>query len=324
MLDLSIIIVNWNTRDLLRNCLRSIYKKTEGINYEVIVVDNASKDESTKMVKDEFPQVKLIENKKNVGFAKGNNQGFSLARGKYILLLNPDTELIDNSLLKMVNFLDLNKDAGAVGPKFLYPDGTFQRYYARFPTFLSVMTRWFFPDKLAYRIKSTRSYLMLDDDFSRIMEIEHIAAACIMVRRCLFSEENLMDERFPIFFGDVDLSHRIYDKGFKIYFLPEAQIIHYGKKGGTEQGKMTFSLSAECFLSLTNYFYKYHGVIKATLLRVLFSLSFGIRSLEGVAENLVGIKDKEELKYEIRRFYTFLTKKSVFTDDLPEKEENIQ
>jgi len=319
MLDLSIIIVNWNTRDLLRNCLRSIYKKTEGIKYEVIVVDNASKDESTKMVKDEFPQVKLIENKKNVGFAKGNNQGFSLARGKYILLLNPDTELIDNSLLKMINFLDLNKDAGAVGPKFLYPDGTFQRYYARFPTFFPMITLWFFPKKLSYQLKYTRLHLMLDDDFSKIREMDHIAAACIMIRKDLFYNERLMDEKFPIFFGDVDLSHRIYDKGFKIYFLPQAQIIHYGKRGGTEQGKVSLALSAECFLSLVDYFYKYQGIMEAILLRIFFSLAFIMRTLIVSAGILLGMKKRRELKYELRRLYIFITRKSIFARNLPEK-----
>jgi len=324
MLDLSIVIVNWNTKDLLKSCLRSIYEKTKEIKYEIIVVDNASKDGSAKMIKEEFPEVKLIENKENVGFARGNNQGFFQSKGKYVLLLNPDTKLIDNSFLKMANYLDLNKEAGAVGPKFFYPDGTFQRYYARFPTFLSMITLWFPPKKVAYGLRPTRSFFMLDDDFSKVMEIDHIAAACVMVRRNLFLKENLMDEKFTIFFGDVDLSHRIYDKGFKIYFLPHAQIIHYGKKGGTEQGMISLSLSSECLLNLVDYFYKYQGAVKATLLKLLFFLGLAVKSLKVLVENLFGIKKKEELKYEVRRLYVFITRKSIFARNLPKNKENIQ
>jgi len=313
MFDLSIIIVNWNTKDLLRKCLHSIYDKTNGIKYEIIVIDNASKDGSARMVREEFPEVKLIENKENVGFAKGNNQGFLRAEGRYILLLNPDTELVDNSFLKMVNYMRLNKEAGAVAPKFLYPDGTFQRYYARFPTFLSMVTRWFLPRRLAFKLKPTRLYLMLDDDFSKIREIEQPAGACIMTRKSLFLNENLMDLKFPVFFNDVDLCRRIYKKGLKIFILPEACIVHYKAKGGSEQGKKSLYLSAEFFLSMVDYFFKYEGVLKASLLKILISLGFVVRSMKILIESLLGIKKKEDLKYEMRRLYIFLRKKYIFS-----------
>jgi len=314
--DLSIIIVNWNTRDLLRKCLKSIYDNTSKLNFQVFVIDNASRDGSAEMVKKAFPQTYLIRNKENLGFARGNNQGFSRAKGRYILLLNPDTEVVKDALLKMVKYLELNKRAGAVSGRFVYPDGTFQRYYRRFPTFFSLITTWFLPSSLAYRLKSTRAYLMLDDDFEKIIEVPQPAGACIMLRRDLFLNETFMDEQFPIFFGDVDLCRRIYKKGWKIFVLPEAEIVHHKGKGGLKQGKLSLSLSAEYFISMINYFARYQGVIKAKLLKIIFSLGFFLRILVFLMGVILKIKNREELGYEMIRLRLFLFQKCVFNRQL--------
>jgi len=134
MHNLSIIIVNWNTKDLLRNCLFSIYKERKSISLEIFVVDNASSDGSSEMVKREFPLVKLIRNKKNVGFARANNQAIKESKGKYILLLNTDTVILNGALDKMVKFMDTHSDVGVCGPKLLNEDGSLQAYYYAFPT----------------------------------------------------------------------------------------------------------------------------------------------------------------------------------------------
>ena len=312
MLDLSIIIVNWNTCDLLRNCLDSIYTKTRNISFEVFVVDNGSQDHSSEMVKKEFPQVKLIENQKNLGFARGNNQGFSSARGKYVLILNPDTEVINNALFTMVQYLESNENVGALGAKFFYPDGSFQRYYNRFPAFSSMVTRWFLPPRLACRLRPVRSYLMLDDDFDQEIEVEQPAGAGIMIRKKLFLEDNFMDERFPIYFGDVDLCRRIYDKELKIFVLPTAKIIHHRAKGGLAQGKLYLFLSVEYFSSMIKYFSKHHGYFMAGLLKILFSLAFMTRILLFLPGITTDTKRKNELKYELRKLYLFLTQRNIF------------
>ena len=311
-IDLSIIIVNWNTKELLKNCLRSIYRETKNVVFEVIVIDNASVDGSGDMVEREFPEVILIKNKVNFGFARANNQGFARAQGRYILIVNPDIKIVDNAFFKMVQYLDSNKDVGAAGAKFLYPDGSFQRYYNRFPTFSSIIGRWFLPVKLAYRLKLVRSYLMLDDNFNRILEVPQPAGACIMVRKDLFVKEDFMDEQFPIFFGDVDLCRRIYKKGLKIVVLPDARIIHYRAKGGLEQGKMSLSLSAEYFISMVDYFSKHEGVIEATGLRFFFSLGFLLRTALLLMGVILGAGSQEEFKHELHRLGTFLKKKSSF------------
>jgi len=209
MCDLSVIIVNWNTRELLSKCLRSIYRNTKKLTFEVFLIDNASEDGSAEMTEKEFPQVDLVKNKVNFGFARANNQGFLRAKGKYVLVLNPDTKIVDDALSKMVKYLDLNSEVGAVGARFIYPDGTFQRYYRRFPTLLSIITTWFLPRSLGHKLRPTRAYLMLDDDFDKILEVSQPAGTCIMVRRDLFLEEDFMDEQFPIFFNDFAAEWRI-------------------------------------------------------------------------------------------------------------------
>lgn len=324
MCDLSIIIVNWNTRGLLRKCLRSIYNNTKKLTFEVFVIDNASRDGSVEMVKKEFPQARLARNKENLGFARGNNQGFLQTKGKYVLVLNPDTEVIDDVFLKMVEYLKSNKEVGAVGPRFIYPDGTFQRYHYRFPTFISILTTWFLPRSVAYKLRPTRAYLMLDDDFSKVIEVPQPAGSCLMVRRGLFSEEDFMDEQFPIFFNDVDLCRRIYKKGLKIFVLPEAEIVHYKGKGGLEQGKKSLFLSAEYFLSMIDYFSKYEGAVKADLLRIFISLGFLIRTIAFFIGYICRLERKEEFRYEAARFHIFLWRKYVFSRKSSEKDRKIK
>ncbi len=318
MPELSIIIVSWNTQELLGRCLNSIYHNTNKLRLEVLVVDNASRDGSAEMVKKEFPQARLVENKENLGFARGNNQGFSRARGEYVLILNPDTEVVSDALLQMVGYLKLNKEVGAVSGRLIYPDGTFQRYYSRFPTILSILTRWFLPRTIAYKLKPTRDYLMLDDDFGKEIEVPQPAGSCLMVRRDLFLEEGFMDEQFPLFFNDVDLCRRVYDKGLKIFVLPAAQIIHCKGKGGLEQAKPFLLLSAEYFISMVDYFTKHEGAIKAQLLKIFLSFGFLMRCLFFFMEVVLTIGTIKEFEYELKRLRLFLVRKSIFSRSLPE------
>jgi len=312
MPELSIIIVNWNTKELLRRCLNSIYYNTNKLSFEVLVVDNASRDGSAEMVKKEFPQARLMENKENLGFARGNNQGFLRSKGEYVLILNPDTEVVNDALLKMVKYLKSNKELGAVSGRLVYPDGAFQRYYSRFPTFLSILTTWFLPKTLAYKLKPTRAYLMLDDDFSKEIEVPQPAGSCLMVKRDLFLKECFMDEQFPIFFNDVDLCRRIYNKGKKIVVLPYAKIIHHRAKGGSEEGKRSLFLSVEYFLGMIDYFSKHEGATKADLLRIFISLGFLMRTVAFFISYISGLKNREDLRWEAIRFHMFLWRKYVF------------
>ncbi len=229
--DLSIIIVNWNVRDLLRDCLRSIYQCSDGLNLEVFVVDNASCDGSVEMVRKEFSGVRIIENRRNIGFPQANNQAIRQATGSYILLLNPDTVVKNNSLSHMIRFLEKHPGFGMVGPKVLNSDNTIQYDCAReFPTISGLFFDMFplrrlFPGQKQFARGIIRGW---DYKTSRIVPV--ISGACMLVRSEVLKQTKGLAEILPMYFEDIDLCKRAKNIGWKIYYLPEAEIIHYGGK----------------------------------------------------------------------------------------------
>lgn len=228
MVDLSISIVNYNTRELLKKCLKSIYENTHRISFEVFVVDNDSRDGSTKMVKEEFPQVYLIENKINVGFAKANNQAIKKSSGRYILLLNSDTIVLPNSFSIMTDFMDHHLQAGALGCKLLNPDMTLQPSCREFPSFITLLFESTFLDQLFPSSKVIGRYKLGHWKHNEVREVDQPMGACLMVRRKTIDEIGLLDEKFYMFFEEVDWCYRIKKRNWKIYFLPKAKAIHYG------------------------------------------------------------------------------------------------
>lgn len=257
-MDLSIVIVNWNTKDYLRNCLKSIYENTKGIAFEVIVVDNASSDGSAEMVRDAFDGVILIENKQNIGFGAANNVGIKKSRGKYILILNPDTIIFPDSLQKLVTFLERNSKAGAVGPKILNPDNSIQFECARdFPT---PLTEFFVLSTLYKRFpKSTifGKYLMSYWDHNDEREVNLLSGSCALIRKEVFEEVGLFDENFFMYTEETDLFYRIKRHGWKVYFLPSAQIIHLWGKS-TEQ--LPYKMAVEARKTMELFFKKHYGL----------------------------------------------------------------
>lgn len=226
MIDLSIIIVNYNTKSLLKRCLQSIDNSKSKLNLEVLVVDNASYDGSCQLVKDEFPQVKLIENKTNLKFGRANNEGVRFSRGEYILVLNPDTVISENALDKMVVFMKNNTDAGILGPKLLNPDGTLQFSCRKFFTLRAIFVRRTFFGRIFPNSKSLREYLMSDWDHNDVREVDWLMGACLLVRRNVLDVAGLFDEKYILYFEDVDLCYRVKKAGYKVYYYPEAIISH--------------------------------------------------------------------------------------------------
>ncbi len=228
MIDLSISIVNYNTKDLLKKCLESIYENTEKINFEVFVFDNNSNDDSVDMLREDFPQVKLIESHQNIGLSKANNKVFQSARGKYLLLLDSDTIVLSSALSIMASFLDTYSEVGVVGGKILNPDYTVQGTARSFPTPINAffgrrsrLTRAF-PNN-----RFSRKYLTcLNKDSMEPFEVDWVSAACLMFRRKIIEQIGLMDEDFFVYWVDADWCKRINDAGWKVYYLPRAEIIH--------------------------------------------------------------------------------------------------
>lgn len=228
---LSIVIVNWNTKDLLRACLASIQRHPYSGKFEVIVVDNNSKDGSATMVRQEFPRVVLVDLPTNTGYARGNNHGFEQARGDYILTLNPDTELTDDSLDRAVRILEANPKFGVLGAKQIGVDGKVQHSVRGFPTIVGIfgdVTKLgtLFPDS------ALGSYRLSSFDYEKHQDAPQPMGTFLLFRRAALAEigdpKAPFDEEFPIFFNEVDLLLRLRKKGWPCLYSPDVHILHHG------------------------------------------------------------------------------------------------
>ncbi|MCC7431368.1 glycosyltransferase family 2 protein [bacterium] len=217
------MIVTWNSENEIANCLSSIQKVR--LPHETIVVDNASCDSTAKIVKT-FPKVKLIENTENLKFAKANNQGLKIACGKFKMLLNPDTILKENAVETLVSFLEKNDKVGAVAPKLLNLDGSLQPSCRRFPNFKTLFYEAFLLNLIFPENKKFNAYRMKDFSHDTTCEVDQPQGAAILVRSKVLEKIGLLDERFPMFFNDVDFCFRIKNAGWTIFFVSEAEIYH--------------------------------------------------------------------------------------------------
>jgi len=259
MLDLSICIVNWNVKDLLKACLGSIYTNTKDISFEVIVVDNNSSDGSVQMIKSDFPQVKIIENKINAGFTKANNQAIKIAQGRHVMILNPDTEVVDNALNKMIRFLESRRDCGALGCKLLNTDGTLQRSCRTFPSLEVMFYSSLFLDQLFPKSRIFGKYFMTWWDFNDVREVDQPMGSALMIRKDALDKVGLFDENIFIWFDEVELLYRIKKAGWKIYFMPEAQIKHHLSQSFKQWKSVPQMIQgAIIWRKSRNYFFKKH------------------------------------------------------------------
>ena len=227
-LDVSIVIVNWNTRDILSGCLRSIYEQTNGLDFEVIVIDNASTDGSAEMVKKEFPQFVLLENSQNRGFAAANNQGMAIAKGRYVLLLNSDTVVLGNAVKKTFDFSDSHPECGAVGCRVLNADRSLQKTCFMFPSILNMLLSTSYLYKLfpKSRVFGRERMTWWDRDDER--EVDVVTGCFMLVRREVTEAVGVMDEQFFMYGEETDWCYRIKMAGWKIRFTSGAEIIHFG------------------------------------------------------------------------------------------------
>jgi hypothetical protein len=298
-MDVSIIIVNWNTRDLLERCLRSIRTSVAGLALHVLVVDNGSTDGSAEMVADRFRQVELLRNQENVGFARANNQAYGRAQGRYVLLLNPDTELRPDAVKQMVRFLDADPRRAGATAVLRNPDGSLQRYHKRLPRWSYVLWSETLLRNLAPGNRWVRDFYMLDEPFDVVTEIEQPPAACLMLRRSVIETERLFDERFPIFYNDVDLCRRLRDAGYRLFLLPEAEVMHHGGAGGV--GAMQDQGVADSLIGLIRYYRKHEGLISAGILWLILTLNSLLVLIGGLVKVLGGCRPLQWWKLELAK-----------------------
>ena len=233
-INLSICIVTYRARDYLHECLRSIYEHTRQISYEIVVVDNGSRDGTAELVRDNFQSVVYVENPGNAGFSRPMNQALRAANGRYILLLNPDTLIIDNAIERLVQFLEDHPGVGIAGPKVLNPDGTLQKPCRRsearpwdvFTYFLGLADR--FPHD-----KRFSGYYMGFIDENTTHEVHGVSGSCMLIRRDVFDQIGLFDEDYFAYQEDADYCLRVRQAGWKIFYYPEARITHFGGRGGS-------------------------------------------------------------------------------------------
>lgn len=263
MIDLSVIIVSYNAKDYLLNCLKSI-----DLNCEIIIVDNASSDKSADEIKKTFPQVKIIENKENLGFAAANNQGIKESKGRYILLLNPDTKILDNALSKMIAWMNKNPKVTVSTCRLLNKDRSIQPTGGYFPILPKLFAWQFFLDDII----PINSYHPKPKFYDQEKELDWVTGAFFLFRREIVDKVGLLDEKFFMYAEELEYCFRIKKAGFKIFFTPLASIIHYGFKSSSRE----IAIISE-YKSLV-YFYKKHFPKQVFLARAILKFGALIRS----------------------------------------------
>lgn len=239
-MKLSVIIVNYNVKYFLEQCLYSVEKSLQGIESEIIVIDNNSVDGSEAMVRNKFSRVDLIINDHNAGFSKANNQALKIARGEYVLLLNPDTVVEETTFTRCLDFMDAHPTAGAMGPKMIDGKGRYLPESKRaLPTPVVAFYKVFGLSKIFPRSKRFGKYYLGYTNQDEIQEIEVLTGAFMFIRHIVLQEVGLLDEDFFMYGEDIDLSYRIREKGYKIYYFPETTIIHY-KGESTRKDSLTY------------------------------------------------------------------------------------
>jgi len=265
-MDLSILTVNWNTSDLLRRCLTSIYHTVRDLQFEVIVVDNGSTDDSIAMIERNFPQVRLIRNPNNRGFASANNQAILASNGRHVLLLNSDAMLLDDSVQQMVKFLDQNPETGAVGGKLLNLDGSFQFSFADFPSLLSEILLLTGLSRLVYP-PSYPSYPEVRSQEQRV--VDWVSGAFLAVRRDTINDVGLLDEDYFMYTEEVDWCFRMRQRGWRIVYMPTVRAAH---ASGASAHQVLRHKRAQLYYSKWLFFAKHHGRHQAAVFYLLVHL----------------------------------------------------
>ncbi len=260
-MDLSIVILNYRTKNLLKECLRSLRIVKPALAMETIVVDNASGDGSAEMVLAEFPEVRLIRAERNLGYAGGNNLGLRAASGRLVMIMNPDILIMPGSLETLVAFMDGHPKVGLAGPKLTNPDGTVQQSCYRFHTVLTPVYRRTFLGRLPMGKRAVADYLMADFDHGEAREVDWLLGGALVACREAIAAVGPLDEAFFLYFDDTDWCRRFWEKGWKVVYCPEAAMVHFHQRasqGGVLELFRKPTARVHVRSALT-YFRKYRG-----------------------------------------------------------------
>jgi GT2 family glycosyltransferase len=302
--DISIIIVNWNTKALLLGCLHSLMLSVGNVSNEIIVVDNASSDGSVETVRQQYPYVTIIQNNQNLGFAKANNIGIRQSKGRYICLINSDVIVKSHSLEQMHSYMDQNPTVGILGPKLLWPDLTLQLSCRSFPSLWNNLTSATGLTKLFPKSKLFCAEHMAFFEHDSIRKVDALTGAFLMVRAEAISRVGLLDEDFFMYGEETDWCKRFWKADYEVAFFPEAEVIHYGA-GSSSKDPIRFY--KETFKSKLRYWNKHHnrysqiGFLCITLLRLT------ARIIQGMMLYLIKPKEREQITIRLKGYIETIT-----------------
>lgn len=294
MIDISIIIVNWNVKDLLDKCLASLTSGTLAIGVphdhlpiiETIVVDSGSDDGSVEMIQQKYPSVRLLPQAENIGFTRGNNIGFREAQGNYLLLLNPDTEVIDDAIEKVWRYANSHPEVGIIGAHTLNTDGSHQSTRRSFPTLATGIfeSTWL----SAYAPQSVDThYRMLETDDGDVIQVDWVQGSFMLVRRKVYEQIGGLDEGYVMYSEEMDWCKRAKDAGWQVIYHGEAFITHHG---GQSSGQVVAFKQIQFHTSKLRYFRKHHGYLSYIILRIIILLQFAWQLLIEGLKGLLGHK----------------------------------
>ena len=295
-MELSIIIVNYNTKELLRQTMQSVIDTASNVAYEIIVIDNASNDESCELIKAKFADtVILIQNKENEGYAKANNKGIAIAKGKYILLLNSDTVVLKDCIKKCIDYMDKHKQMGVLGCKILLPDGKLDRACKRgFPTPEASLFYMLKLDKLYPKSQKFGRYNLTYIGEDQISEVDSLVGAFMMVRSEAIKEIGLLDEDFFMYGEDIDWCYRIKKAGWKVVYYPLAKIIHYkGASSKKRRFRTIYEFHRAMFLFYNKHYIKKYNPIITLLVYLGISIKLILTLILNVFKGR-GMNDKRK------------------------------
>lgn len=310
---LSIVIVNYNSKYRLKQCIDAIETYPPTCDFEILVVDNHSTDGSCDFLKDgSYASVRLVANPKPMGYTHAANQGFSLSKGNRILFLNPDIKVLEHSIDNMMKHMEEDESLGAVAGYYVFPDGRFHKYYNRFPTVFSFYLACFFP-KMGALFRSYKQYHMLDTDFSAAVEVPQPAGGCLLIRKELF-KERYMSPVFCIFFSDVEVCKKIYLAGRRIMVFPDCKVIHDHDYTGRSNSGVSYFYALDLYIGCANYFRIYHGFAGFITIKLLFAGTLLLSALLSLGKCLLGKKPLDRAKEKFRIFHCFLLHRNILLE----------
>jgi GT2 family glycosyltransferase len=297
-MDLSIVLVNWNTKDLLLRCLQTIQEDTRSLSTEIIVVDNASSDGSVSAVRQQFPSVRIVENETNQGFARANNIGIGLAHGNYVCLINSDVELIPECLPRMFHYMEDHRKIGILGPRVLNSDLTLQPSCKNAPTLWTTFCRAAGLDTLLPNSEFFASEQMVLRNLNRIRAVDIVSGCFWMVRAKALSQVGGLDETYFMYSEDKDWCVRFWKAGWQVVYFPEAQAIHFG---GSSSSSDPLRFSVEMCRANLQYWKKHHGAIVRMTFGLLLLVHHFLRLIGGVGFYLLRPSKRQAAQQVISR-----------------------